>query len=1427
MALQPQIRVINHDENHGLSNNSVNTIAEDGNGFIWLGTSNGLNRYDAYELVVYDATNSALEDGYINDLLVDSNGQLWVGSDTGLYQYSYQKDEFTNVSVLLQYYNHSLNLFDSDNQKNTLVVTRLYQSSPTTLWVGTTHGVFQYHLQDNRIDSFFPGSRASNDAKIEGVVYAIGQDAAGSILIGTDFGFYVISDDEVNELPLQQLAPDDEYVSYVMDIVTDGDMLYLATLAGLVELYSRDLSLLIPNQSINHQPLEALSAEVDWLEKAKLYGVEDGLSSQYLQSLSLDQNGYLWITTIEGLNQFSKNTKSFSSFFASEAQRFGLSSNRIITSFLDSSDRLWLGSTDSGVDYFSIPSLQFGWHQNISEASDCLKSNTINGVTVAEKQSHRELWLASYGYGVIRINLESGDCERYSQEESEQSGLKSNNINRLFHDDAGNVWAGLVPGGLYQYDRSVNKFIHIPVVNDNGIENVQVLTQGEGGQLWLGTYEHGVVLYDSHSNELTKFDWQQNDSNEVIETNIQSLEYGRDILWIGGKSKGLAKYDVKNNEYVELKLQYKENTFDDYTVYDIHIVNSDTVLVATNRFGVIEYSSANGVLTVYDKNSGMPDNTVYSLGVDDTGNVWAVTNKGMAKLDLRQHNVSEVYHSEDGLQANEFNVGGGYFPAIDELVFIGPQGINKFNPKLIQSVVDPPITNITHFTLFNKKAPELLSQSLRANSSIVLTYDQNLFSFEFSGLQYTASEKSQYLYQMRGFDDQWREADAKHRIATYTNLDPGKYTFLVKAANHHGVWGDETKVEVTILPPWWLTWWAKTVYALLAVVLPLLFYQYRTKMLRERNQWLESQVNIRTQQLQERSEELQRRSDELQVERNNVVELLDNKTQEFDYVSHEFRTPLAIISGRAQQLVNNSKTKEQKTGSESILRVTDRLAAMVDDVIEVGRSTSIYGGQHRETISLSILLQDLCVYMKEYATLKHQQFEFEIEDDLFHTCGPKAIEKVFANLLSNAIKYTPVEGAIQFRAYSQNARHIAVHVKDSGIGIEAAEQEKVFTRFYRTEKAQSSFVGSGLGLALVKEVIDDVGGSITVNSKSGQGAEFVLSLPKATNIKDVQVVEINRKYVSSAMSHITGTAAQSGLYHNKLSDTDKSVSAESEADIEIGVETDVEKNVANGEQNTLQSEKATLLVVEDNEELRRLLFEQLSDRFIVQLAKNGKEALIIAQETIPTAVVSDINMPEMNGYELLKALKHNDATSHIPVTLLTAKTDAESRIVGFNCNADGYLAKPYVLEELLAIIQSQLHNRQNIQSYTQGQLDKKEPIASPVVDDRTQKILNACIEFVNKHYTDSNLSVQKLAEVACLSERQLLRKFKDNLGQTPSEVIIDVRLKESKRLLEQGSKIGQVALEVGFSAVSQYSRQFKKRYGLSPTEHVSSMRLEE
>ena len=778
------------------------------------------------------------------------------------------------------------------------------------------------------------------------------------------------------------------------------------------------------------------------------------------------------------------------------------------------------------------------------------------------------------------------------------------------------------------------------------------------------------------------------------------------------------------------------------------------------NIGLNKYVRSTNSFIHYTEKEGLPNNLIFVIEGDGHGNLWLSTNKGISKLNPETGEIKN-YDVTYGFTSNRF-----YFTGCKtengEIYFGGPGGVTRFNPDSIKdNPYIPPIV-ITSFRIFDKHLP--------FGNKIKLPYDKNFLSFGFAALSYLSPERNQYAYKMEGFDKDWVYSGNTHNVS-YTNLEPGKYIFKVRGSNNDGVWNEVgTSISIIISPPWWRANWAYISYGFIIV---LILYGLRHYELNRVE--LKNRMKMDEAVLKEREE-----TDKI-------------KSRFFANISHEFRTPLTLILGPAEKITSKTSDESIIKDARIIKRNSKRLLQLVNQLLDLSKleagklklaatKGNIVSFVKGIALSFESLSEEKDITLKIISEKEFVEVYFDKEKMI----------KILYNILSNAFKFTLPEGKIAI-AVKENDKDVEIKIRDTGIGIPKEEVPKLFDRFYQVDSSfTKDYEGTGIGLAMTKELVELHHGNISVESEKGRWTEFTLKFPLGRNhLKDEEILPDEKTGKSKEL------ISEEEYYFSE------SIKKETGNEIDT---------------DSLKEEKTIILVVEDNYDMREYIKESLGEDYLVEEAVNGEQGIRKAEKIIPDLIISDMMMPKMDGNEMTKILKHDEKTSHIPIIILTAKSEQENKLEGLETGADDYLTKPFDIRELQVRIKNLISIRKKLQEkYSKnnyiGKQDKKK------LSSLDEKFMNKVMEVVENHLGEEDFSIEEFDKELGMGRVQIYRKLKALTGKSPSRYIRTIRLiKARKMIIEKQGNISEIAYSVGFTAPQYFTKCFREEFGYSPSD---------
>ena len=1337
----------------GLSNDDVNDIVIDHHGFLWVGSKDGLNQCDGYECRVYRPENkneSSIPHFQINKLFTDSNGRLWIGTKRGLAWFDHKSERFNRIKR-----------DDAGDSLANIRVSYIFEDSESNIWIGHNTGVLWISADLKSVlsaDNIYSSLKKLTNL----YVTVIAQDDNDTFWFGTRQGLFRYSHklNLLKKINLEQLrgsSGDARSNRIASLLLVEQNQLFVGTQYGAFILNKDDLTAI---NTIAHS----------------------ALSRSYIRSIvELPSKNYLLGSYGKGAFLVSNDFGRVKQLSSSDATN--LPSDEISRVYSDDRGNLWL-ATNAGIRKVSL-NKQVLWYSPSSNAKECLSGGFVNAIV---KTSETEIFFAVSGKGVHRINLAQEKCELITRFNEEIAENALNDVTSLYRDVNGVMWFGTFEKGIISFNSKDKTFKHF-VADSNSTSELPTnlinhITGDNNGHIFISTYDQGLIRFSQKTQKFGKIGARDQDLSKYSPKSSIIDRNGN--VWVATRASGLLKLENEEERLVAIK------DIDGYIPDAINTVIEDShgkIWLGTRGYGVVVYDpTTNKAIVFHSDNSHISDNMIWNIQEDNNKNIWLGHSKGLSFFQRKTNKFIKLT-PQDGVQKAEFTP-AVYFDSQSNVLWLGGEkGLNSVNTASFKLSTKKHLPQITQFQLFHNDVHigpnSLLKQSITETLSINHSHHQNVFSFEFSALDFDKPKSLFYAYRLYGYENDWRVVDYKKRYASYTNIPPGKYQFQVKASEKKNVWLAENRsVDINIAKPWWLTYWAFLFYIVFSIAFIYLIVAIRTRALQIKSKELESSVKERTQ--------------ELAVEKKHVESLLALKNKEFANVSHEFRTPLTLILGPIKSLLRLEKESKKKEKLKTVERNSYRLTRMVDQLIYMEKFRAAKEGA-KKTIQLEEVVHHIANAFEDLSEDKGIKFKLIKNQAVWLETAPDAIEKILLNLLSNAVKYTQKGGMISLSSEKISDEKCKITVVDTGIGIPEGMQNIVFDRYQRVLNEYSEKVtGAGIGLSLVKELVEAHGGYITLSSEEGRGSIFTVYLPTTT--KRIGRAE-NKNYNDDSLE----------LELESLINQSRELKEEAAEDI-----TQVFSNVES------ENIKSNILVIEDNPDMRKYIVETLESDYHCMTAENGVRGIKTAIMQVPDLIISDVMMPEKDGFEVCESLKQDQNTSHIPIILLTARGDRESRLTGWKSQADEYLTKPFDEEELLLrvsnllAIRSVLRNRFSllINEDNQGAIEQ----IKNEISDKDNEFIKKINQVIEQNYSDESFKLKLLANELAMGERQLQRKLKALINLGPNEYIRLYRLNKAKERLERGELIKVVAFTIGFSSVSYFTSCFKAHFGKTPKE---------
>lgn len=1340
----------------GLSSNSVNFILKDRFGFVWFATEDGLNKFDGTNFTIYrhkTGDSTSLRANEILSLHEDGKGNLWVGTSGGSVSlYDRKKDAFIN--------------FPSQAGPNTIsnnVINSVCSDYLGRIWVAHYDGL-------NIID---PATKIASEIPI----------ASGSFPAKTCL--YVFEDSK--------------------------HFMWIATNQGVYRYNQQTKSIV----QFRHDP-----------------GNPSSLVSDAVNTITEDPAGNIWIGTFNGLSLL----KPGSSIFINYTQNNSALSNDVINSIAAEGEKLWIG-TRGGLNVLDTKTNQFAIYNPDNRNIFSLTSQSVKSVYIDGRGIY---WLGMSGGGVNKFDKNLNLFNLVKSNVFDEEGLKASYVSAFEEDRQGNLFVGTEGGGLSLFDQKTRLFRHLNIRSKRKGSGNQVsilaLKMSSRNRLLIGTYAEGLFIMDPVSRSYSQL-MQGNNIDALNDNRIFCIEEdSKGNIWAGTNGNGINVLNTENkvilrytpnpklpndrllpiNGYMRdieedregniwiathgggiAHLQVATGKFTIYTTLNSNLPNDKVLSILEDRNGNIWAGTFGGGLALFNKRTnqfsvfsekdGLQNDMIYQIVEDHKGLIWVSTNKGISSIDPNTKKINN-YNYHNGVQNNNFIQGSGICLSNGEIFFGGLEGFNYFNPANLKKNSTPPTVLITDLRIANRSVTPSEDGPIKENIStakkISLAYKQT-FALSFVGLNYTSPEQNQYAYKLEGFDKDWIYVGDITTVS-YTNLDPGEYVFHVKASNNDGVWNNEgASIKIFVRPPFWRTSYAYVLYAILFVGI-LLYFRYRSIQKIKRKFALE-QIKMKAE--QERKE----------AERIHELDLL--KLKFLTNLSHEFRTPISLILGPADDLLSRQKNEQGSGQLHMIKRNAKRLLNLVNQLLDFRKMEEHELKLQESQGDLVSFIKEACDAFKDLSERKKIEFVYKSHIDYLYTqFDHDKVERILFNILSNAFKFTLEGGKISLelkkmdKAPDSSQTWVTIKISDTGIGIPEGKKEKIFERFFQNSTAASILnQGSGIGLSITKEFVKMHGGTIDVESEPGNGTTFNIHLP----FIPVETPDtITEEYTQETETN---------------EDPEPLKLAEEKTN---GVPT------VNG-----KTEIPSILLVEDNEDFRFYLKENLRLHYKVFEAANGKEGWQKALAHHPMLIVSDISMPYMDGIELTQKIKSDKRTNHIPVILLTALTGEKEQIKGLETGANDYITKPFNFEVLNAKIKNLLELNSSLKNTYTKQIKVLTPEIE--IESDNEKLLNEIMLYIDTNLTDSQLSVEDLSRHIGMSRSSLYNKLLELTGQTPVEYIRSVKLDKAAVLLEKSEmNVAQIAYSVGFATPNYFAKSFKAKFNMLPSEYMVKMRKE-
>jgi signal transduction histidine kinase/ligand-binding sensor domain-containing protein/DNA-binding response OmpR family regulator len=1360
-AQNNQFQFSHLDISNGLSHNNVTSILKDDKGFMWFGTLSGLNRYDGYKFKTFkhSVTDSAsLDDDYIVNINRGPENKLWIETRSGINIYDPATEKFTHN---IAGFLHSISI--------DRYIAVIKKDREGDFWfLHKSWGIYRYNPVSKKTIHLL--HQAADTVTIsENAVSDLAQDSDGNILLIYRSGI------------LERMDPKSLRITYrsrIFNKLPDG----LNSSYKIFIDKQDDIWAFVPTYSAGVYFVNVKKGVYKHIDKGN---DQAHLNTNVVSSVIQDDKNRIWIATDHGgVNLLNKQDFKIQYLLSREDDTKTIGQNSITQLYKDDSGIVWVGTYKKGVGYYHEGIIKFPLytHHSSDPLSD-LRSLSFSDINSFAEDKTGNIWVGTNGGGLVYFDRKKGAFKTYLHDAGNINSLTNNVIVCMFIDHAQKLWIGTYFGGLDCFDgKTFKHYKHNDALPGSISEDrICSITENAGHQLLVGTLSAGFNVFDSKTQTFTNY--MSRAGENAIHSNYVSklLEDRRGNLWVV-TSYGLDVLMKKTNRFIHfLHDENNPNSLINNSTNNILEDNEGLIWIST-REGISIYNYKTGKFTNISKQDGLPDNAVIDLQEYDKNNIWVSTPNGLSNIIIDRNPKGPKfrfvnYNETEGLQGREFTENSSLKTRDGELLFGGGNGFNMFKPSNIHTNKNRPNLIFTDFQVFNRSlgvgekvnGKVILPRSITGLKSLNLKYNDNVFSIEFAALNYFNPGKIKYQYMMEGFDKAWITADNKIRKATYTNLDAGNYTFKVRATDNESWNNKELTLLISILPPFWKTTWAYILYAVVAI--SSLLY------LRKRG------INkIRQQFSIEKEREEAHRMHELDL----------MKIKFFTNVSHEFRTPLSLIMAPVDKILKQIAEPEIKRQLLLVNRNAKRLLNLVNQLLDFRKMEYQELKLHERNGDIIGFIKELSYAFTDVADQKNIRFIFDTELESFHTSfDHDKIERILFNLLSNAYKFTPEGGQVSVLINVVGKREeegqlLEIRVIDTGIGIEENKRERIFDPFFQNDIPGSMLnQGSGIGLSITREFVRLHHGEILVESEFNQGSCFTVLLPltqldPAVFADSPVLLDHNPEFLPNAIQP------------------------------------------KNGAREKRDGKRPTVLLVEDNDDFRFYIKDNLKAAFNIIEAENGKKGWQKALAQHPNLIVSDISMPEMNGIDLCMKIKNDTRTSHIPVILLTALIGEEQQLKGLETGASDYMTKPFNFEILQSKIKNILSQQEHMRkTYT------KQVEASPTeehIDSPDELFIKKVLILIDNNISNPNFSVEELSSEVFVSRYTLYKKILAMTGKTPNELVRSMRLKRAAQLLETGHlTISQICNKVGFKSQKYFVKTFKQEYNTIPSKYCETV----
>ncbi|MCF0069659.1 response regulator [Dyadobacter sp. CY261] len=1312
---------------NGLSSSMVTDIHQDRSGFIWVATEDGLNRFDGIKFTVYrqdKANNEGVSSNFIQVLFEDNAGRMYTGSLHGLQYYDQATDSFRTIPLMV-----------GQNKLANIRILAICQRKNGDILVGTSgHGIFKVAGKGSQLYAKqIPIKVPSN------FIIQLFEDSERNLWVSTeDRGLHRFVDTSLKS----------SKAYFVSKKIQNNIITSLCQ-----DKYGRVFAGNMVSGLYQYSPTSDTFQPVPYM----------GAGNLPIADLTVNDNGQILIGTRgKGMKYFDSGSGRILDM-NHNVDTFDFAKSKVYSTCEDNSGNTWLGVYQKGLLLLGVNTNRFGYMGYKSASKNLIGSSAVKALF---EDSDRTIWVGTDNDGLYALPDGEKSSTHYLRSNDNPSAPE--NVMTVFEDSERNLWTGSYLSGLSKLDRKTGKFTSFDKLADKNGDNVQRvfdIKEDSRKRLWIATMGSGIFCMDLRTGAVENLDALAGKislprENFLPNSWVNCLLIAKDNKLFIGTFNGLACLDLDTKNFVSTL--GVNSLLKGVVIYSLFDDDKGNLWAGTSQ-GLKKIARATKAITTFDMGDGLPSNLISAVRGDKAGNLWLSTNRGLSKMDL-ENNTFVNFYSADGLQGNEFSPGASMAARNGEFYFGGINGLTYFKPEEIRMSTKRPAVRIVDLYIHDKAVKKgmksggymIVDTTVSSAREFNLAHYDNSFSLEFSTMDFIDAERVSYMYAIN--DNDWTALRAGTNRLTFDNLAPGKYQFRLKAKSSKTD-SEQTQVTIIIHPAWYFSTWAWFVYGLLGLFAAV--YIFKT---------LKNRRSVKQKMLAHLRRE----------------EVNEAKLEFFINIAHEIRTPLTLVVSPLQKLLSQDYNPERMHLYEIMGRNTKRILDLVNQLMDIRKIEKGQMSLQFSNVEMVAFTKEICLLFEEQIETKKIDFRVDAPSKkIFAHIDPLNFDKVLINVLSNAFKFTPKGGRIRISLSIRDAvglngqPELMMAIEDSGPFIDQHETERIFDCFYQSDHHRDhNRYGTGIGLHLVKQLVELHGGKIRAENMAERGCRFVIEMP-AEDVGE----EIDFTGEKASEDHL------------------------------------LQEITADHGQKSKSGKKARrLVVVDDDSEICHYLADEMSGEFTVFSYANGEEAYKAILKEIPDLIVSDVMMPVMDGMTLCKKVKANPLVNHIPVILLTAKTAESTNAEGLEMGADAYITKPFNVQILMKTIKGLIRNRQILKNNDNEQHYQEEFISKVNIKASEEKLLEKVHLLIDKNLANPDLSVEMISNEIGISRVHLHRKLKELTNLTTRDLIRNIRLKQAAELMTvKGLTVSEVAFAVGFANVNSFSVAFKELHGVSPT----------